>query len=1057
MKISKVEIQSFRAYDKVKDSTFDFSYKDDIARFISIYAPNGFGKTSFYDAVEWAYTNKIQRFDLRENFKSRLAKSERSQQAEKAGKREKQWIIRNKLSNEDQKGFVRLYTTSAKNPLERTVPDNIIRGGSDYKYDDQVVEPGTEYFHEVILSQEWIDAFLKEDNPEIRYEKFIRSFGDKNLDQHYQTILELIRINKSNIDELRKKIDEIKLDEEHSIEEKILFKFNSVTEEVNKLGENFSLIDPEFTKANIVELSNKLTDRITEIKSDNEEKRKKEKKISIILSGNEKVINLKKYFEQLKLLKSLQGQLLQFKEIKDRIDSRNKVLVEIEKLEKTVTVLITDQEKLSRLIKIFPSYKELLEKKVKETEEIEKKKATISEGEISLKKLKSEENKIESQIATLKKVVQNLQERIEKIPEVFGAIKNRVEEREEISGSLKSDIDLLKDRKEKIEKNLKNVEILKKLQAQIYDSKEFPEYDDNIYVNKFWVLIKDLKDQYKKLAKVKSDISSATAEIEKVDSLNEELSSLIELGSKIVDKEELSKCPLCTQEFESYSMLASSISENPLLEEAKGELLRKRTELEKEFKEKSKTFEDLREEALTKIKQELKETEKTNKNEKKESEELESRINNKEKEIAGLKDIIKDLRLEFDNKSQAESEKKLKEKLKSESESLSKLQTQLKEKKRSVNKLEEKIDYLKKEIDEANKRIIEIEKQKDYKLISNYKKEILLDTDIELEHLKASRDQVKEKIKTNRERVKKLRKELSELKYALISVDEGKVDNDIQKLSKQIDKIKDQINVFELFVELEFGKVLLNKEEKEFEGFLREEKKRLFKALDKNETLKLKLRQLLGYKDNVLPYLEYQEKKKRKEDLREQKKFLKEKVETELKKEKNKLSKFIDRQVESFFYQDLINDLYSKIDPHPDYTNIEFKCDFSGGSPSLNVFVTDNENNQPIAPSLYFSTAQLNILSLSIFLAKALNVKDNDGNSIDCIFIDDPIQSMDSINILSTIDLFRSIIVNLDKQIILSTHDENFQSLLKKKIPTNLFKSKFFELETFGKVKLDQA
>jgi len=102
---------------------------------------------------------------------------------------------------------------------------------------------------------------------------------------------------------------------------------------------------------------------------------------------------------------------------------------------------------------------------------------------------------------------------------------------------------------------------------------------------------------------------------------------------------------------------------------------------------------------------------------------------------------------------------------------------------------------------------------------------------------------------------------------------------------------------------------------------------------------------------------------------------------------------------------------------------------------------------------LYFSTAQLNILSLSIFLAKALNTTDNEGKSIDCIFIDDPIQSMDSINILSTIDLFRSIVTNMGKQIILSTHDESFQNLLKKKMPEKLFKSRFIEFETFGKLK----
>lgn len=72
-------------------------------------------------------------------------------------------------------------------------------------------------------------------------------------------------------------------------------------------------------------------------------------------------------------------------------------------------------------------------------------------------------------------------------------------------------------------------------------------------------------------------------------------------------------------------------------------------------------------------------------------------------------------------------------------------------------------------------------------------------------------------------------------------------------------------------------------------------------------------------------------------------------------------------------------------------------------------------------------------------------------------FYRDPIQSMDNINVLSTIDLLRSIVVNYKKQIIISTHDENFHNLLKKKMPRDLFKSKFLKLESFGKVINDET
>jgi exonuclease SbcC len=83
-------------------------------------------------------------------------------------------------------------------------------------------------------------------------------------------------------------------------------------------------------------------------------------------------------------------------------------------------------------------------------------------------------------------------------------------------------------------------------------------------------------------------------------------------------------------------------------------------------------------------------------------------------------------------------------------------------------------------------------------------------------------------------------------------------------------------------------------------------------------------------------------------------------------------------------------------------------------------------------------------------LANALNSEE-----YDFILIDDPIQSMDSINILATIDLLRGIVANLNKQIILTTHDFNFYNLLKMKIPRDKFKAKYFTFETFGKVAED--
>lgn len=178
MKFKKVEIQAFRAYDKVEDATFDFSYEDngELADFVSIYAPNGFGKTSFYDAVEWGFTNNISRFLKRPGKSADAAKAERSFLAD-TGNKDRQFILRNKNSAADLDGFVRLFTTNSAIPIYNPVPE-VRSGQSDFKFKPTDTKKGTEFFQDVLLSQEWIDAFLKEDDASFRYDRFISYFGD---------------------------------------------------------------------------------------------------------------------------------------------------------------------------------------------------------------------------------------------------------------------------------------------------------------------------------------------------------------------------------------------------------------------------------------------------------------------------------------------------------------------------------------------------------------------------------------------------------------------------------------------------------------------------------------------------------------------------------------------------------------------------------------------------------------------------------------------------------------------------------------------------------------
>ncbi|MGE7890345.1 hypothetical protein ACQKN7_23700 [Bacillus cereus] len=126
----------------------------------------------------------------------------------------------------------------------------------------------------------------------------------------------------------------------------------------------------------------------------------------------------------------------------------------------------------------------------------------------------------------------------------------------------------------------------------------------------------------------------------------------------------------------------------------------------------------------------------------------------------------------------------------------------------------------------------------------------------------------------------------------------------------------------------------------------------------------------------------------------------------------------------------IITWIYESITPHPFYkklviTSEENGTNFKNGDSSINL-------------DQIFSSAQLNILALSIFLGLGLA---QEYSTIKQLFLDDPIQSMDDVNILAFIDVLRAILDSNSKhkKIILSTHDDNFAKLLSIKMRNRSF------------------
>lgn len=127
-----------------------------------------------------------------------------------------------------------------------------------------------------------------------------------------------------------------------------------------------------------------------------------------------------------------------------------------------------------------------------------------------------------------------------------------------------------------------------------------------------------------------------------------------------------------------------------------------------------------------------------------------------------------------------------------------------------------------------------------------------------------------------------------------------------------------------------------------------------------------------------------------------------------------------------------INSIYKKINPHPLFNKIEFIFDKnSRGNDILNINCVNDKIDNKVNPAFAFSSAQVNVVAVSIFLGVALR---QECSNLKTILLDDPIQNMDDLNVISFIDILRNCLTTQNKkQIIISTHDQDFFRLMLKK------------------------
>lgn len=1043
MKIKKVEIQAFRAYDRVENGTFDFKLgEEEYADFISLYAPNGFGKTSFYDAIEYSYTNNIERLLKNRNNKD-IAKSEKN-----ISDNERQYILRNRYSNPDLDSFVKLHTNKAD--ILRNI-SNPRKGASDFKFDEKETE--NKYFREVILSQDWISGFLKEDKPEDRYKTFIAYFGDKELDKYYNTLTALLSQNEKEIKKLNEQLKGIQLELKFDGDKDILSKVNEKIELLNKKIKLYNRIDSQTSETDILDLTNSITERLSDIDFEVARHQDLISDLDRLIIGNEELIGFKQFKVHSDNLKNLAEKQKELNLILAGFeDLKNKKNEFISTQEHNVK-LTKEKEQKKKILGLFGKYNDIITRIKEKEEEITSLKSSQDTINKEISDQSIQISKLEVQISTNQNEVTSINQIVVKLPEIEQNILNS----ENQIKQLNKDANLKKDELGKKLKNIDSLEIfindltsaLLNIENGIFPSefdKNFVKYSEQL--RRYEELNKKIQEENKKLTSIKKEIAEH-------DNFQVELDRFISKGLSIINDKKTDSCPLCSQKYKSYTDLADKVLNNKLLSETSNVLLSRKNEIENNVNGISEDITKTTVVLVGTIKKDISESELKIQelntqilNIKQTITDFETKIESESNTLSNLRSLILNKPIEEYSEWAKEQLDKLSEKTKKYQSDLTSLKVKIRN-----NEGQSQIGITK--IDLSNKDIEVLKNDKVVNEVRNFFSVNYPNLDLDPKYINEDLSSLAKTQIEHQSNFERLRNDIELKEKDLVSVNEGSIKQELEKLSRNIATLSRVVETYKIEVKNYIESDINTLEEEVFNKIIKDLKMSYEIKISDYQSEVKELNLLSKLKENILPYLKFEENKKTQSNLKTSK-SLKDKIRIKLKEEITNVSEHLEKQIESFFYEDLINDLYKRIDPHPDYKKVKFIPDFKDNKPKLNVCVyKKDESDKFIIPNLYFSHAQLNILSLCIFLAKALNAKDDKGNSINCIFVDDPIQSMDSINILSTIDLLRSIVVNQQKQIILSTHDENFHNLLKKKIPSDLFKSKFMELETFGKVKLN--
>lgn len=1025
MKIKHVFIQAFRQFGKVPVNLTSTLDPNKASNFVAIYAPNGFGKTSFFDAMEFCVTKSIKRVSVnfKENFKVDQEQGSTTFIHNKDFPDLPIDIVMNFEGHDD------IRTTC--NPQDEC---SMLKGNGDNLY-----------FKNAVLSQDWFSEFLSTSSAERRFKIFTDYFVEtKDLLDYYRRLSTASTSFKRMVIKTNKEVKSLKKEIDGKLDAGVILQ---IEDGVKKLADNGISVrwEGKLDAEALTVLRMESDNLIAEIKAQKEKIADKIANLNLVSVGNDQIISIQELENFEKAIDEKKKQSTECENWLQRLNVYLKAESQVEEKRKSLLLCQKEKERLVYLTDNYEPFNKIHQGVVQLSRDKELLLKKIANNHILLDDKYKRKKQQDGILSDYQKERDSIQNKILKLHDRYVELASLLKMKVETEMSLASKENPLQETINQHNALVNQKEALCRLRISIEE--ETIDCTIGIYGDE----VKFIKELNEKIHSEEEQLLLIEKRISEKGALENELQQLIISSHKVLEHLKGSKCPLCGTDFETQEKLLKNISENTVISTALEEDLQEKNVLADKINQHKNSMSEKRKELFDKIDKEnseiiekIKSIDISAKQLRDEKEQLKSTLNN----------IVSKLAQDYGDIKGTIEEDKQKE-----------LKGLVEATETNITATQQILNGLEKEI---NQCLADITSHEDKIKKIDEKSIALSEDDFYVEY-------------TSRLGDEKLSEEcLDSWKNRLASIDEEIVQIGQQQKSSQckLDELiksgirkenapsmKDKRNVLaeelseKLYVWNNTLSFLMNVCMIPIEGRAKSNEikvayESVLEATRKNqEKVDTKLTLLNKYEVLLTLGEKYSTNEVRKAELRNKEEQLKEETQKRdlINDERARLQKYLEDFVKGFFQLDIINKLYNTIDPHPEYKQIDFKCDFKNKDPRLNVVMYSvKDGHDTIVPNLYFSTAQINILSFCIFLAKALYAKTDKNEDLGCIFIDDPIQALDDINILSMIDLLRNVAYSLDKQIILTTHDRNFFELLKKKVPAELFGSRFLELKQRG-------